>query len=44
MIKMKPQKHIVIATRVDPTIPPARLRAGNQLSELRTLDLSKKTQ
>ena len=31
---------LIIATRVDPPLPLARLRAGNQLNELRTSDLS----
>ncbi|MCP4751366.1 MAG: helix-turn-helix transcriptional regulator [Proteobacteria bacterium] len=31
--------HIVITTRVDPPLPLARLRVGNRLSELRTIDL-----
>jgi len=31
--------HLVIATRVDPPLPLARLRVSNQLSELRTADL-----
>jgi LuxR family transcriptional regulator, maltose regulon positive regulatory protein len=31
--------HLVIATRVDPPLPLARLRVSNQLTELRTTDL-----
>jgi LuxR family maltose regulon positive regulatory protein len=31
--------HLIIATRVDPPLPLARLRACNQLNELRTSDL-----
>jgi len=31
--------HLVIATRVDPPLPLARLRVGNQLTELRAADL-----
>jgi len=31
--------HLVIATRVDPPLPLARLRVGNQLTELRATDL-----
>ncbi len=34
------QLHIIIATRVDPPFPLARLRANNQLNELRAVDLS----
>ena len=33
------QMHLVIATREDPTLPLARLRAGAQLTELRAADL-----
>ncbi len=36
---MPPQFHLVIATREDPALPLARLRARNQLSELRLADL-----
>ena len=34
-----PQMHLVIATRQDPALPLARLRARGQLSELRAADL-----
>lgn len=34
-----PQMHLVIATRQDPDLPLARLRARGQLTELRVLDL-----
>ena len=34
-----PQMHLVIATREDPPLPLARLRARGQLTELRTADL-----
>jgi LuxR family maltose regulon positive regulatory protein len=34
-----PQMHLVIATREDPDLPLARLRARGQLTELRTTDL-----
>ncbi|MFN8488904.1 MAG: LuxR C-terminal-related transcriptional regulator [Caldilineaceae bacterium] len=34
-----PQMHVVIATREDPSLPLARLRARGQLTELRTADL-----
>jgi LuxR family transcriptional regulator, maltose regulon positive regulatory protein len=34
-----PQMHLVIATREDPSLPLARLRARGQLNELRTSDL-----
>jgi LuxR family maltose regulon positive regulatory protein len=34
-----PQMHVVIATRVDPSFPLVRLRARNQLTEIRTADL-----
>ena len=33
------QLHLVLLTREDPSLPLARLRAGNQLSELRAADL-----
>ena len=33
------QMHLVIVTREDPLLPLARLRAGNQLTELRAADL-----
>jgi LuxR family transcriptional regulator, maltose regulon positive regulatory protein len=36
---LPPQLHIVIATREDPSIPLARLRARGQLNELRAADL-----
>jgi LuxR family transcriptional regulator, maltose regulon positive regulatory protein len=36
---MPPQMHLVIATREDPHLPLARLRARDQLSELRDQDL-----
>ncbi|MBA2713960.1 MAG: LuxR family transcriptional regulator, partial [Rubrobacteraceae bacterium] len=34
-----PRMHLVIATREDPNLPLARLRAGGQLTELRASDL-----
>lgn len=34
-----PQMHLVITTREDPNLPLARLRARNQLTELRAVDL-----
>jgi LuxR family maltose regulon positive regulatory protein len=34
-----PQLHLVIATREDPNLPLARLRAGGELAELRAADL-----
>jgi LuxR family maltose regulon positive regulatory protein len=34
-----PQMHLVIATREDPSLPLARLRVRDQLTELRTADL-----
>jgi LuxR family maltose regulon positive regulatory protein len=34
-----PQMHLVIATREDPSLPLARLRARGQLTELRAVDL-----
>ena len=34
-----PQMHLVIATREDPSLPLARLRARSQLTELRAIDL-----
>ncbi len=34
-----PQMHLVMATREDPSLPLARLRARGQLTELRTADL-----
>jgi LuxR family maltose regulon positive regulatory protein len=36
---LPPQMHLVIATREDPRLPLARLRAGGQLTELRADDL-----
>jgi LuxR family transcriptional regulator, maltose regulon positive regulatory protein len=36
---MPPQLHLVLATREDPHLPLARLRAQDQLSELRVADL-----
>lgn len=36
---LPPQMHLVIASREDPNLPLARLRAGNQLGELRAADL-----
>lgn len=36
---LPPQLHLVVATRVDPNIPVARLRARGQLNELRAADL-----
>lgn len=36
---LPPQLHLVIATREDPQLPLARLRARNQLTELRAVDL-----
>jgi LuxR family maltose regulon positive regulatory protein len=36
---LPPQLHLVIATREDPTLPLARLRARGQLTELRGADL-----
>jgi len=36
---LPPQMHLVIATREDPQLPLARLRARNQLIELRATDL-----
>ena len=36
---LPPQMHLVIATREDPRLPLARLRARNQLTELRAADL-----
>ncbi|WP_317259362.1 NACHT domain-containing protein [Paenibacillus baimaensis] len=37
--RMPPQMHLVIATREDPRLPLARLRARDQLTEVRTTDL-----
>jgi ATP/maltotriose-dependent transcriptional regulator MalT len=36
---LPPRMHLVIATREDPRLPLARLRAGGQLTELRAADL-----
>ena len=36
---LPPQMHIILTTRADPPLPIARLRARNQLSELRADDL-----
>jgi len=36
---LPPQMHLVIATRVDPPLPIARLRGRGQLNELRATDL-----
>lgn len=36
---LPPQMHVVIATREDPQLPLARLRARNQMTELRIADL-----
>lgn len=36
---LPPQKHLVIATRKDPRLPIARMRARDQLTELRAMDL-----
>jgi LuxR family maltose regulon positive regulatory protein len=36
---MPPQMHLVITTREDPALPISRLRARNQLTELRAADL-----
>ncbi len=37
--RLPPQMHLVIATREDPGLPLARLRARDQLTELRAVDL-----
>jgi len=37
--RLPPQMHLVIATREDPDLPLARLRARDQLTELRAADL-----
>jgi LuxR family maltose regulon positive regulatory protein len=37
---LPPQMHLVIATREDPHIPLSRLRARNQITDLRAADLS----
>ena len=36
---LPPQVHLAIATRANPPLPRARLRARGQLTELRTADL-----
>lgn len=36
---LPPQMHVLLATRADPALPVARLRAGNQLAELRAREL-----
>jgi LuxR family maltose regulon positive regulatory protein len=36
---LPPQLHLIIATRIDPQLPLARLRARSQLTELRAIDL-----
>src|SRR5258706_4719452 len=36
---LPPQMHLVIATREDPALPLARLRAGGHLTEVRAVDL-----
>jgi ATP/maltotriose-dependent transcriptional regulator MalT len=36
---LPPQIHLVIATRADPALPLARLRAGGELTEIRAADL-----
>src|SRR5712691_10168917 len=36
---LPPQMHLVIATREDPSLPLARLRAGGHLTEVRAVDL-----
>jgi len=36
---LPPQMHLILATRADPPLPLARLRARNQLTELRASDL-----
>ncbi|MGI8553025.1 MAG: LuxR C-terminal-related transcriptional regulator, partial [Dehalococcoidia bacterium] len=37
--RLPPQMHLVIVTREDPHLPPARLRVRGQLTELRVTDL-----
>ena len=37
--RLPPQMHLVITTRENPNLPPARLRARDQLTELRAADL-----
>ena len=39
LVHLPPQMHVVIATRDDPRLPLARLRARGQLAELRATDL-----
>ena len=39
IVHLPPQMHLVIASREDPPLPLARLRARNQLTELRAADL-----
>jgi LuxR family maltose regulon positive regulatory protein len=39
LLHLPPQIHLVIATREDPPLPLARLRARGQLTELRATDL-----
>ena len=39
---LPPQMYLVIATREDPHLPLARLRAGSQLTELRATDQRKR--
>ena len=36
---LPPQLHLVIVSRIDPSIPLSRLRAGNQMTEMREDDL-----
>jgi LuxR family maltose regulon positive regulatory protein len=36
---LPPQMHLVIASRIDPSLPLARLRAGDQMTEIREDDL-----
>ena len=36
---LPPQVHLVIASRIDPSIPLSRLRAGGQMTEIREDDL-----
>jgi LuxR family maltose regulon positive regulatory protein len=37
--RLPPQMHVIVATRADPHLPLARLRARDQLTELRAADL-----
>ena len=39
LVHLPPQMHLVIATREDPHLPLARLRARGQLTELHAADL-----